>query len=257
LVLAALAAAGCGSSGAAPGTGGDDGGPGGDDATAGDDGAAPGPEGGSSSGGDAAKEAGSGPPGAVTCSAPSTGYAKNAGSTCGTFRWAVKTGTDDDVGKVSLVPQATTVAALTALPTSAGNSCTRTATEQAAYVLKDVALRFEHLETDGDYHIVANENGHTMVVEVPYPGCAGHDSCMSQTPFLCDITHARAAVDAKNPGAQSLVDLGVGTVIGVAFFDTYELQNNPQPTGMAPNGIELHPVLAICFGQGCDPLQGY
>jgi hypothetical protein len=25
----------------------------------------------------------------------------------------------------------------------------------------------------------------------------------------------------------------------------------------AANAIELHPVLGICFGQGCDPLQGY
>ena len=25
----------------------------------------------------------------------------------------------------------------------------------------------------------------------------------------------------------------------------------------APNAIELHPILAICFGQDCDPLSGY
>ncbi len=55
----------------------------------------------------------------------------------------------------------------------------------------------------------------------------------------------------------SLLALIVGTVIGVGLFDTYELTSCTLPAGFAPNGIELHPVLAICFGQGCDPLQGY
>lgn len=202
---------------------------------------------------------GSGSGGAVSCSSPSTGWAMN-GSACGTWRWAVKTGTDDDVGQIDLTPQVTTIAALRALPTSAGGYCSRTTIEATTYELKDVHLKFEHLEADSDYHVIASDaSGNTMIVEVPYPGCVGHDACkgVSTTPLLCDITHARAAVDAKNPGATSYADLGTGTVIGVGFFDTDELMNSPQPTGMAPNGIELHPVLAICFGQGCNPLQGY
>lgn len=182
------------------------------------------------------------------------------GSACGTWRWAVKTGTDNDVGKIDLTPQVTTIAALRAVSTAAGGYCSRTSNETTTYELKDVHLKFERLEADSDYHIIASDSsGGTMIVEVPYPGCVGHDACSGQsaTPLLCDITHARAAVDAKNPGATSYADLGTGTVIGVGFFDTDELMNSPRPTGMAPNGMELHPVLAICFGQGCNPLQGY
>jgi hypothetical protein len=38
------------------------------------------------------------------------------------------------------------------------------------------------------------------------------------------------------------------TVVGVGFFDILHGQ-----TGVAPNAIELHPVLQICFGKGCTP----
>jgi hypothetical protein len=37
-------------------------------------------------------------------------------------------------------------------------------------------------------------------------------------------------------------------VTGVAFFDF-----NHGQTGVAPNAIELHPVLQICFGMNCNP----
>jgi hypothetical protein len=34
-----------------------------------------------------------------------------------------------------------------------------------------------------------------------------------------------------------------GSIVGVGFFDVIHGQR-----GVAPNGIELHPVLGICFG---------
>jgi hypothetical protein len=250
-VAAVLGVAACGQSqSAAPG--GDDGGSGDDATVSGDDATSSGADTGSGSGGE-----GGGHTGPVTCGTASTAWQKN-GTQCGSNRWAVKTGTDQTVGQVNMTPQVTTVQKLMALPTNAPGSCTRGAEEAQVYELQDVKLRFEHLETDSDYHIVVIDSvGNTMIAEVPYPDCVGQNSCNgSSTPWLCEITHARAAVDAKNP-TQVYGDMGVGTVIGPAFFDTYELQNNPRPTGMASNGVELHPVLAICFGQGCDPLQGY
>jgi len=112
-----------------------------------------------------------------------------------------------------------------------------------------VNLHFVSLESDSDYHIVASDGaGHTMIVEAVWPGCVGHDACSSNSPFLCEITHARASADAIE---KSRTDT-VGTVIGAGFFDFIHGQ-----TGVAPNAIELHPILAICFGQDCDPLQGY
>ena len=98
--------------------------------------------------------------------------------------------------------------------------------------------------------------GSQMIGEIPYPGCAGHDSCQTGNPWLCEITRARAAMDANDP-SLSTSDRGIGTVIGAGFFDTYEGMQPTKPTGMAPNDLEIHPVLAICFGQDCDPLAGY
>ncbi len=200
--------------------------------------------GGSSSGGSAG--------GAVTCSAPATNYLQNGGG-CGTERWAVKTGTDNDVASIDMVPQVTTIAQLVNLPVAQGGTCTRGAgTELTVFELQDVNLMFHGLESDSDYHVVATDNsGNSMIVEIPYPACVGNAGCISSTPLLCEITHARAAVDGFKPSSND-TPMGVGSVVGVGFFDFKHGQ-----TGVAPNAIELHPVLGICLGQGCDPLAGY
>jgi hypothetical protein len=119
--------------------------------------------------------------GPVSCSHPSTSYQMN-GSNCGTFRWAVKTGTDDDVSRVNMTPQVTTIATLQKLPTVTGSSCNRV-------------------------------SGEKVIGEIPYPGCAGHDSCQTGNPWLCEITRARAAMDANDPMPTSGIR-GTGTVIG-------------------------------------------
>ncbi len=197
----------------------------------------------------------------MTCGTPATNYAMNGG-TCGAYRWAVKTGTDDDVTKVNMTPQMTTVQTLTKIPTPTVSNCNRESTELQLYELKDVQVEFEHEEADSDYHLVAfDTSGHTMVTEVPYPACVGHnpEHCSEShgTPWLCEISHARASVDAEVPQGTMTKGLGLATIVGPAFWDIYELQGTTHPAGMAPNGIEIHPILAICFGQGCDPLKGY
>jgi hypothetical protein len=212
---------------------------------------------GSGSGGSSSSSGGSSSGGAVTCSTPSTSYQMN-GSNCGTFRWAVKTGTDDDVTSVNMTPQMATIANLVKLPTVTGSSCSRVSGEKQVYELKNIIIQFEREESDSDYHLVLFDpsTGSEMIGEIPYPGCAGHDSCQTGNPWLCEITRARAALDANDP-SLSTGDRGTGTVIGVGFFDTYEGMMATKPTGMAPNSLELHPVLAVCFGQDCDPLAGY
>ena len=267
VMVASLVA--CGGAGN-PGLGGpaDGGGPGSSSSGGGSSsGSSSGADASSSGGKDAGKsDSGSGSSsgvsiGTVSCSAPSTGWAKDHSGTCGSWRWAVKTGTDDDIGKVDLTPQQTipTLVALATPGVQYGYSCMRAPpTEEQTWLLRDVDVKFEAIEADGDYHLIAKDPaaGKTMVTEVPYPGCVGHDSCQSQTPASCDITHARAAVDAWNP-SQSYGMTATATIIGIGFFDTDELMNSPGPAGEAPNGVELHPILAICFGQGCNPLQGY
>ena len=82
-----------------------------------------------------------------------------------------------------------------------------------------------------------------MIVETPYPGCT------SGSPFACFIANARSEIDGKYNVTTSFQYPGATvTVRGIGFFDLLHGQ-----TGVAPNGIELHPVLQICFGKGCTP----
>jgi hypothetical protein len=179
--------------------------------------------------------------GPITCSNPGN-YTMNGGK-CGVERWNVKTGTDSQAAGVSLSPQPNTIATLTGLPAAGGGNSRESPTETTLWELKDVTLSMIKLETDSDYHMVLSDGSHTMIAEIPYPSCTGG------SPWTCFVTHARSIVDAKftvspTPQYPSLTV----TVRGVGFFDFLHGQ-----TGVAPNGIELHPVLEICFGQGCTP----
>lgn len=196
----------------------------------------------------------------VTCSGTGCYLSSQYSGRCGVWCWSMKTGTDSDASKIDLtqvVP--TTIAAMIALtPPSSLAGCgtsycncpsSRTApTETTIYELKNVHLSSVGLEADSDYHMDVDDGaGHDMVVEIPYPGCVGSSSVLG-----CNISHARAAVDAVAPptGTDMAVDYPV-TVIGVGFFD---FVHSPPVPGSAANGIELHPVLRICFGLNCDPM---
>jgi hypothetical protein len=81
--------------------------------------------------------------------------------------------------------------------------------------------------------------GRTMIAEIPAPGCIGPGS-----PFAAGIAHARAQFDARFTATNSFQSTSVPVQItGVGFFDYFEGQE-----GIAPNGIELHPVIDIIFG---------
>jgi len=207
-----------------------------------DDGSAPldGSSGGSSSGGSSGSSGGSGglP---ITCPAPGS-YKQNGGA-CGSERWDIKTGTDPGVVGVSLVPTPTTIAALTAIPAAGGGASRSAPVEQTLWELTDVTLSIVKLETDSDYHLVVSDAGHTMIVEIPYPPCA------VASKWGCFLSRARAEVDAHlNVTASPQYPALTVTVRGVGFFDFPHGQN-----GVAPNAIELHAVLQLCFGKGCTP----
>jgi hypothetical protein len=182
--------------------------------------------------------------GPITCSNPGA-YTHNGGA-CGTERWDIKTGTDPQAAGVSLVPQSTTIATLRALAANGGGSSRESPTETTVWELKDVTLTELKLESDSDEHLVLSDGSatNTMIVEVPYPDCAATSA------WLCFITHVRSELDARYPSITSSPQYpaAVMTVRGVGFFDTLHGQ-----TGVAPNAIELHAVLQICFGQGCTP----
>jgi len=160
---------------------------------------------------------------------------------CGRERWAVKTGTDSDAGRVNLTAaNATTMSYLVkqAYPNDLPLDG-RVAPVETTIWQVDARLLEYKLEHDSDYHVVITDSsGFTMITEIPDPSCVGDSS-----PFRSAIAHARAQFDARyNPtDFFQPADLPV-RITGVGFFDFPHLQ-----TGAAPNQVELHPVLDIVF----------
>jgi len=160
--------------------------------------------------------------------------------TCGVERWSVKTGTDPDVAQVDLNPVPTTIDALRALtpPTTPPDNTRFGVGERTVYVV-EATMTLYKLEDDVDYHMVLQDaNGHTIVTEIPCPCCVGVSS-----PFAAGVANARAKFDARFTATTFFQAVTVPVrVTGVGFFDFIHGQ-----TGVAPNGIELHPILDINF----------
>lgn len=165
---------------------------------------------------------------------------------CGVERWSIKTGTDSQARTISLAqPMLTTIAALRALraPTTLPASSRVAPTEKTFFKLTNVTLSAYKHESDSDDHVVIqNTAGQTMITEFPDPNCVGTTS-----PWRAMIATARQRFDARFPTATTLQHINVvGSLAGIGFFDFIHGQ-----TGVAPNGIEIHPVLAVCFGMNC------
>lgn len=175
---------------------------------------------------------------AVAVVAPSAAPARG---TCGVERWAVKTMTDARAGEVDLHPRATTIGALRSLPAPhIAPRSPRQAGERFTYRVTAHLVEMK-LEADSDIHLVVADpaSGRTMIAEFPASYCTVGASALLRR----DMTASRDALIAAcgDPSASSFHDLhGSGTLTGVAFFDVLHGQ-----TGVAPNGIELHPVLRL------------
>jgi hypothetical protein len=110
-------------------------------------------------------------------------------------------------------------------------------TEDTTYQVPATLTEFK-TEADSDYHLVLSSGGKTMIAEIPSP------ACVTGGPLQPGIANARAEFDARLASSTQRfqkVNLPV-IVTGVGFFDRVHGQ-----TGVAPNGIELHPVLDIQF----------
>jgi len=167
---------------------------------------------------------------------------------CGVERWQVKTGGDPAAVNISPAPTATSIAALTSLaaPSRLPNNDRIAPTELTTWQLADVDLLRFKKEGDGDYHLVLGDGIQTMIAEIADPACVS-----AASPLMAGISAARAQFDAKfsNIPTMSFANSDeTVTLRGVGFFDFKHSQN-----GVASNGIELHPVTAICFGRGCAP----
>jgi hypothetical protein len=104
------------------------------------------------------------------------------------------------------------------------------------------------VEADSDVHLVIAEpsdTARTMIAEFPASACTkGAPSAVRRK-----MSAARRTLIAAcgTPSASSFHKVhGSATLSGVAFFDVIHGQ-----TGVAPDGIELHPVLGF-KASGCQ-----
>lgn len=146
-------------------------------------------------------------------------------ASCGVERQAVKVGADQQAGRVVLKPKAGSVALLRGVP-APGLEDGRTAWEYLTYTVDADLVEVKH-ESDGDLHLVLRAGALTMIAEVPALRCVPVSS-----PFYKGVERARKQMEGIHPGPVR--------VTGVLFFDFIHGQ-----TGVAPNGVELHPVLDI------------
>jgi hypothetical protein len=153
-----------------------------------------------------------------------TSHAGTSTSTkCGVERWKVKT--LQDRPKLHAV-KLSTIAKLISVTKPSPLPGTRAPFEFNVFKVKAKVTQIIG-EADGDLHIVISDGTHTMIAEAPTADCNA-----GATPYRRrQMKDARDAVKICDNNAQ---------LIGVAFFDFFHHQ-----TGVAPNEIELHPLLAF------------
>jgi hypothetical protein len=170
---------------------------------------------------------------------------------CGVERWSVKTGTDPNASAVNLSTYiSTTIYSMlsSTKPASLPANSRLSPRETNQYRITGTLTKYAR-ESDSDYHLVIQDgSGRTMIVEIPSPNCVGAGS-----PFITGIRNARNEFDAKLTATTSFKTVSAPVAIrGVGFWDFLHGQ-----TGVAPNGIEIHPVLDIAFTgpivQGVEP----
>jgi hypothetical protein len=166
----------------------------------------------------------------VAAPAPNHSAGFSAALSCGVERWSIKTLRD----RPRLLPtRTTTVAKLTRVRMpSVLPAKRRLASERRIYsVVASVTLK---PEADLDYHLVLRSGGRTMIAEAPSGRCTSGATAARRKQMLAARKAVRECARAR--------------VVGVGFFDYRHGQ-----TGVAPNGIEIHPVLGFACLSGATP----
>ena len=160
-------------------------------------------------------------------------------SYCSGYRWNVKTGQDPQASQVNLGSVTpTTVGYLTSLPAhkSLPDNYRLPPTELTQYEITGKIVNYGIEQHDQDYHVVIQDNSskNVMITEFPNPACVP-----SSSPFAAMAANARNTLIAHAKIGATVAIKGPG------FFDSNTLTSN-----VAPNKIELHPVLDINFNPG-------
>ena len=179
-------------------------------------------------------------------------HGTSCGISCGVQRWHIKTLDDGDEHLINWNPLSATVSQLAAIPVPSGyqqyNDTTRYApTETQVYTVRAVMVGWK-TESDNDFHIVIsdpNNPSSTMIVEPPDSACSM--ACDSGFGPVFDAVRTKLTSCFGQP-TGSFVNFSktiVADFTGVPLFDALHGQ-----TGVAPNGIELHPLLSVNFVSG-------
>jgi hypothetical protein len=176
----------------------------------------------------------------------------SCGTSCGVQRWHIKTLGDAYVNTIHWTPIIGNVSDLTSAPVPANydqyNDTTRYAPyETQAYRIRATLVGWK-IETDHDFHIVIadiNNPNTTMIIEPPDPTC----SSACDGGFANYFQSVRAKLTncfGQPPSTFTNFQSGIVVdVTGIAEFDALHGQ-----TGVAINGIELHPLLSLNFVSG-------
>lgn len=144
------------------------------------------------------------------------------GGACGVERWTVKTLQDRPH---LLRARKTTIHYLITRPRPSSLPDTRLAFERHIFTVV-AAVVLVRPEDDSDLHLVLQQGGNHMIAEAPAPYCDSRATPLRRRQMRIARNHVRLCARAR--------------VTGVAFFDFDHGQ-----TGVAPNAIELHPILAF------------
>jgi hypothetical protein len=176
-------------------------------------------------------------------------------------RWAVKTGADADAASVAIDrPRPARVADLIALkrpeslplesPVRGARDHRYVGPERTLYTVDADILRYKLEEGDHDFHVVIRDHGdthaedapmdsglrRTMIVEAPDP-----EEVAPESPWRDRIAQVRRVIsEALHPAPRFTYRVVHARITGAGFFDFIHGQS-----GVAPNGLELHPLLEV------------
>lgn len=157
---------------------------------------------------------------------------------CGVERWAVETGTDADRGKVSSKVVSTSVQSLVnrPKPTHYPTNARIAPTELHIYQVTATVTQYKE-EADSDVQLVLKDaQNRSMIAEIPAPSCVG-----STSRWRASIAGARSTWTHTYPLSTSWHHISRRvTLRGLGFLDEIHGQ-----TGVARNGVALHPVIRV------------
>jgi hypothetical protein len=170
---------------------------------------------------------------------------------CGVERWAVKTLTDADVGRIIHTPRNSSIPELIALHNGTPfphtflntHANSRIAPFEARIVILRALLLGYRLEHDEDFHLILadpDNTSRTLVAELPAPHCVGNSHFAQQL----GVMRSYLVDHFGHPGPHTvrLTNPPLILIRGVIFFD---FVHHPPQDGLAPNAVEMHPVLGL------------